>query len=391
MLPFDKALKIVLNEASTLSSETVSIEDSLNRILSEDIKSDIDLPPCDRAIMDGYACRREDIDKELSIVEIIQAGKKPEKEIEPNQCAKIMTGASMPKGADCVIMVEHTENPTGKTVRIFGNNTNDFIRYEGEDIHAGQVVLNKGILIKPQHIAVLASAGCTKVPVAKQPIVGIIATGDELVEPDTKPNPWQLRNSNSLQLKAQLENIGTNVIYYGIAKDSIDEIDIAFKKAADECDVVTISGGVSMGDFDFGPEIFKKNNVKLLFEKIALKPGKPTVFGVREGLYCFGIPGNPVSTFTVTKLLIKPFLYKLMGHEYCPLNIKLPLGETIKRKDIERLGWFPVRITSEGNVKSIDYHGSAHINALSCADGLISMDIGIAELSKDSIVPVRLI
>ena len=391
MLPFDKALKTVLDSAQLLSSKKVSITHSLNRVLAEDIKSDIDIPPCDRAVMDGYACRREDIEKELSIVEVIPAGKNPEKEIVPGQCAKIMTGAVMPIGADCVIMVEHTENPTDTTVRIFGENTNDFIRYQGEDISTGQIVLAKGTLIKPQHIAVLASAGYTEVHVSKQPKVGIIATGDELVEPHIKPTLCQLRNSNSLQFKTQLENIGVAVTYYGIAKDSIDEINNLFRKAADQCDIVAVSGGVSMGDFDFVPEIFKKNNIKLLFEKIALKPGKPTVFGTGKELYCFGIPGNPVSTFVVTELLIKPFLYKLMGHEYSPVNIKLPLAETITRKDTERLGWFPVRITSEGLLKSIDYHSSAHINSLSNADGLISMNVGVAELPKGSFVPIRLI
>lgn len=391
MLPFDKALKTVLGSAYFLNSETVSIAESLNRILAEDIKSDINIPACDRAVMDGYACRREDLDKELSIVEVIPAGKKPEKEIGPEQCAKIMTGAPIPKGADCVIMVEHTKKPADKTVSIFGENTNNFIRYKGEDIKMGQVVLNKGTLVKPQHIAVLASAGYTEVPVTKRPKVGIIATGDELVEPDIKPQTWQLRNSNSFQLAAQFETIGAAVTYYGIAKDSIDVIDKLFQKAADACDIVTISGGVSMGDFDFVPEIFKKNNVKLLFEKIALKPGKPSVFGVREGLYCFGIPGNPVSTFVVFELLIKPFLYKLMGHEYSPVNLKLPLAETITRKVTERLGWIPVKITSDGRVKSIDYHGSAHINSLGDADGLISMDVSIAEIPEDSLVHIRLV
>lgn len=146
-----------------------------------------------------------------------------------------------------------------------------------------------------------------------------------------------------------------------------------------------------MGDFDFVPGIFKKNNVKLLFEKIALKPGKPTVFGIKGELYCFGVPGNPVSTFAVFELLIKPFLYKLMGHDYRPLYIRMPLNETIKRKDTERLGWIPVIITKDGRLKPIEYHGSAHINALSEAAGLISIDIGVAEISKNSLVPVRLI
>lgn len=391
MLSFEKAFEIVLNSARTSGSEKVNVTLSLNRVLAEDIKSDIDIPPCDRGIMDGYACRRQDLAEELTIVEIIPAGKIPEKEIGPNQCAKIMTGASIPKGADCVIMVEHTENPSTDKVRIFGDNSNDYIRRKGVDTKAGQVVLKKGTLIKPQHIAILATAGCSEVPVSKLPKVGIIATGDELVELHIKPKEWQLRNSNSLQLKAQFESIGSSVTDYGIAKDVIEKIDSVFKRAASENDIVVISGGVSMGDFDFVPEILKKNNINLLFEKIALKPGKPTVFGLRDKLYCFGIPGNPVSTFVVFELLIKPFLYKFMGHDYSPLNIRMPLDETVTRKEMERKEWLPVKITNEGKLRPINYHGSAHINSLASADGLISMDTGVAEIPEGTSVSVRLI
>lgn len=390
-MSFNKALETIIDSAHFLGVESVNISHSLNRVLAEDIKSDIDIPPCERAVMDGYACRRQDIDKELSIIEIIPAGKNPQKEIGPNQCAKIMTGAPIPKGADCVIIIEHTENPTGDTIRIFGDNSHDYIRTKGEDVRTGQVVLDKGTLIKPQHIAALAAAGCTEVPVSRLPKAGIIATGDELVEPQMKPEQWQLRNSNSLQLAAQFENTGSIATYYGIAKDSIDEIDNVFKKAASENDIVVISGGVSMGDFDFVPGIFKKNNVKLLFEKIALKPGKPTVFGIKEGLYCFGVPGNPVSTFAVFELLIKPFLYKLMGNDYQPLYIRMQLNETVTRKYTERLEWIPAAITKDGRLRPIEYHGSAHINALNEAAGLISIDIGVAEIPKDSLVPIRLI
>jgi molybdopterin molybdotransferase len=391
MLSFQKALEIVLDSARVLDSEKVDITNSVGRILAEDVKSDIDVPACNKAVMDGYACRRQDLAKELSIVEIIPAGKIPEKEIQPNQCAKIMTGAMMPKGANCVIMVEHTENISNNKVSIIGDNANDYIRHKGMDINAGQVVLKKGTLIKPQHTAILAAAGCTEVPVSRLPKVGIIATGDELVEPHIKPNLCQLRNSNSLQLKAQFETVAASVTYYGIVKDVIDEIDSVFNKAACENDIAVISGGVSMGDFDFVPETLKKNGIKLLFEKIALKPGKPTVFGMRDDLYCFGIPGNPVATFVVFELLIKPFLYKMMGYDYSALNIMLPLDETITRKDTERLEWLPVKITNEGRLKLIDYHGSAHINALCNVDGLISMDIGTAQIPKGTVVRTRLI
>jgi len=391
MLPFDEALKIVLDSTRFLGSENIDITGTANRILAQDVKSDIDIPPSDRAVMDGYACRRQDLANELTIIETIPAGAIPEKAIGPNQCSKIMTGAPVPEGADCVVMVEFTENPTDKTVHFTGKETQDYIRRRGQDINTGQVVLHKGTLIKPQHIAVLASVGCVSVCVSKRPKVAVIATGDELIEPQFKPSPWQLRNSNSFQLVAQLESIGTVATYYGIATDTIDEIDKMFKKAAAENDVVTISGGVSMGDFDLVPGVLKQNNIELLFEKIALKPGKPTVFGKSEDLYCFGIPGNPVSTFAVFELLIKPFLYKLMGHDYVPPHIDMPLCETIKRKDTERLSWIPVKITDSGQLKPIEYHGSAHINALSDADGLVSMDIGVTEMPKGTFVPLRLI
>jgi molybdopterin molybdotransferase len=391
MLPFDEALRIVLDSAHKLGSEHVDIAQATNRILAEDVESDMDMPPRDRSVFDGYACRREDLANELKIIETIPAGMPPKKTIGPNQCAKIMTGATVPPGADCVFMVELTENPTAGTVRFIGEKTDDNIRPQGRDIKAGQVVLRCGTRIRPQDIAVLATVGHAEVLVAKMPTVGIIATGDELVEPHSKPSPWRLRNSNSPQLAAQLENISTAVTDYGIAKDTTGEIDRTFKKAAAENDVVLLSGGVSMGDFDLVPGILKQNNIELLFGKIALKPGKPTIFGISENLYCFGLPGNPVSTFAVFELMVKPFLYKLMGHDYVPPNVQMPLEETISRKDTERRGWTPVTITDVGTLRKVEYHDSGHINALCGADGLVCMDIGMAEIPKGTIVQIRLI
>jgi molybdopterin molybdotransferase len=391
MLPFDEALRIVLDSAHKLDSERVDISQATSRILAEDVESDLDIPPRDISVFDGYACRQHDLANELKIIETIRAGMPPKKKIGPNQCAKIMTGASMPMGADCVFMVELAEKPTAGTVRFTGEKTDDNIRPQGRDIKAGQVVLPSGTRIRPQDIAVLAMVGHTEVLVAKKPAVGIIATGDELVEPHSKPSPWRLRNSNSPQLAAQLESVSTVVTDYGIAKDTTGEIDHTFKKAAEENDVVLLSGGVSMGDFDLVPGILKQNNIELLFEKIALKPGKPTIFGVSENLYCFGLPGNPVSTFVVFELLVKPFLYKLMGYDYLPPKVQMPLDESLGRKDTERRGWIPVKITDAGTLKKVEYHDSGHINALCGADGLVCMDVGVAEIPKGTIVHVRLI
>jgi molybdopterin molybdotransferase len=185
--------------------------------------------------------------------------------------------------------------------------------------------------------------------------------------------------------------MGAAAINYGVAGDTANEIDLVFKKAIAQSDVVIVSGGVSVGDFDFVPGIFKQNKVDLLFEKIAVKPGKPTVFGVSEKKYCFGLPGNPVSTFVLFEILVKPFLYRLMGHNHKPLNIRMPLEEALTNKKAKRQRWLPVAITEKGTVRAVEYHGSAHINSLCDADGLVSMNVGVAENKKGTIVKVRLI
>ena len=391
MLPFEKALKTVLDSARWLGSERVDIASAVNRILAEDVTSDTDMPPFNKSAMDGYACRQEDLANELTIIETIQAGASPRMAIESNQCAKIMTGAVVPQGADCVIMVEFTENPTANTIRFVGEYTVDNICLKGEDIKAGKVVLQKGSRIRPQHISVLASVGCAQPVVSKRPRVAVFATGDELVQPASRPGPSQIRNSNSFQLAAQVESVGAVARNYGIAKDTDKAINEMFKKAVEENDVVIVSGGVSVGDFDLVPGIFKQNNINLLFEKVAMKPGRPTVFGISDKVYCFGLPGNPVSTFVLFELLVKPFLYKLMGHDYTPPAIQMPLGESIRRRKTERQSWIPITITDTGTLKPVEYHGSAHINALCIADGVISIDVGVAEIEKGTIVRVRLI
>jgi len=391
MLPFEKAFEIVLNSARLLGTEHIGLADAANRILAEDVKSDIDMPPFNKSAMDGYACRRTDLANELAIIETIPAGVPPENVIGPNQCAKIMTGAMVPLGADCVIMVEFTKNPSENTVRFTGKETDGNICLKAEDIKVGQIVLSKGTLIKPQHIATLAAVGCANPCVAVRPKVAILATGNELVEPSQSPAFSQIRDSNSFHLAAQVETTGAITKNYGITRDTKKAIDSAIKTAIAENDVVLISGGVSMGDFDFVPDILKQNGIELMFEKIAIKPGKPTVFGFskNKSVFCFGMPGHPVSGFVMCELLVKPFLYRLMGHNFIPLEIKMPLRTSISRKKAGRPSWIPVAITDEGTARPVEYHGSAHFNALCAADGLLCIPKGTAEFKEGTIVSVR--
>jgi molybdopterin molybdotransferase len=402
MISLEQAFQIVINTAKLIEPERVSIENALGRVLSEDIFSDIDMPPFDKAAMDGYACRAEDIFNELEVMEVIPAGKIPEKEITKNTCAKIMTGAPIPKGTEIVIIVEDTEIlPSGK-IRYTkpqpipdscsldsSTSVSDNICRTGEDIQKDSLLLKKGTILKSAHIAVMASAGNVRPLVSKKVKVGVIATGSELVEPGEKPGISQIRNSNGFQMTAQLAEIHAEAHYYGIAPDNEESTYQLLKKATDENDVVLLSGGVSMGDFDFVPKIFNQLEFNILFDRIAVQPGKPTTFAVRGTKYCFGMPGNPVSSFVQFELLVKPFLYKLCGADFRPANIKMPLAETFTRKRANRQSWIPVVFTSDGKVSVSEYHGSAHINGLDDADGLISVPINVYQIKEGEIVHVR--
>jgi molybdopterin molybdotransferase len=391
MLAFDEALQIVLGSSRQLGSERVDLSVATNRILAEDVTSDVDMPPFDKSAMDGYACRRADLSNELSIIERIPAGRVPRKTVGVNQCAKIMTGGMVPQSADCVVMVEQTEQQTAETMRFTGQQTSDNICPKGEDVNAGQVVLRKGTRIRPQHIATLAAVGCTSVCVFRPPKVAVISTGDELVTPGEKPWLSQIRETNSHQLSAQAGQVGAIVSNYGIVADRKQDIDRMLRKAIVENDVVVLSGGVSAGDYDHVPGIMTQMGIDVLFQKVAIKPGKPTVFGVCSDTFCFGLPGNPVASFVIFELLVKPFLYKMMGHNYRAACACVPLAVAVKRKKTERQNWIPVVITDDLQVKPVEYNGSANITAFCDADGLIGIDKGITEIEKGTVVQVRLI
>jgi molybdopterin molybdotransferase len=389
MLQFEEALDIVMKSAKMLGVEKVLLNDSLNRVLAEDVSSDMDLPPFDRSAVDGYACRRTDIKEVLEVIELIPAGQAPTKVIGKNQCSKIMTGAQIPEGADCVLMVEFTEKVDQNKIRFTASDTMNNIAYKAEDVHNGDVVLTKGTLIQPQHIAILATVGCVKPLVSRQPKVAIISTGDELVEPEIKPGLSQIRNSNAYQLIAQVKNAHCIPVYMGIAPDDPEKTKEMITRALEQSDVLILTGGVSMGDFDFIPAILKEKKIEIKFQKLLVRPGSPTVFGLSENRWIFGLPGNPVSSFVVFEMLAKPLLLRLMGQTEEIKNIRLPIASDYKRKKTDRLNWVPININSDGEVTMIEYHGSAHIHSICFADGLMIVPFGVSEIKKGELVDVR--
>lgn len=391
MITLEEAIGIIRSNSETLDAERLDLMESLNRVLREDVIADVDMPPFDKSAVDGFACHNDDIRETLVVVETIPAGVQPQRSIGRGQCAKIMTGAVMPEGADCVLLREDVEEIGGQSVRFKCDRTAVNICYKGEDVVVGQKLAVSGCRITPKEVATLALAGYSRPLVSKKPRVGIIATGDEIVEPSILPEQSKIRNSNSYQLFAHCVQFGCSPTYYGIVRDENDSILPVIKKATDENDLVLLTGGVSAGDLDLVPAMLEQAGFEILFRGVGIQPGRPTVFGTSGGKCVFGIPGSPVASFIVFEVLVKELLACSMGLTDFAAISRCTLAGAIKRQKVNRMGWRPVSIGIDGKAHPVEYHGTAHISSYAAADGIVAIPIGIAELNEGSIVDVRLI
>lgn len=391
MVSLDFAISKVLEHSKPLShTEQVTLWESLGRVLASDISSDINMPPFNKSAVDGYACRKHDLHNTLKVLEVIPAGQMPTKTVIEGTCSKIMTGAPLPSGADCVIMVEEVEKINETEIRFTGKYSKTNIAKFAEDVKVGDIVLTKGVLIEPQHIAILAAVGVSEVSVNIKPKVSILITGDELVETDVKPELSQIRNSNGHQLYAQVINAGAIPIYGGIVDDTQVATRNAIVYALEKSNIVVLTGGVSMGDFDYVPNVLKDLGVDIMFQTIAVQPGKPTLFGVKGDKLIFGLPGNPVSSLFQFHLLVRTAINLMLGSTKPNSDIlKMPLANDYKRKRAERLALVPARINDSGEVEPINYHGSAHIFALAKASAMVIVPLGVDFIKKGEIVDVR--
>ncbi|PKP39187.1 MAG: molybdopterin molybdenumtransferase MoeA [Bacteroidetes bacterium HGW-Bacteroidetes-15] len=391
MVSLEYAISKVLEHSKPLShTEQVTLWESLGRALASDITSDINMPPFNKSAVDGYACRKDDLQSTLKVLEVIPAGQMPTKIVTAGTCSKIMTGAPLPDGADCVIMVEEVEDVNASEIHFTGKYSKPNIARFAEDTEVGDIVLSKGILIEPKHIAILAAVGASMVTVATKPRVSILITGDELVEPEIKPELSQIRNSNGHQLYAQVINAGAIPVYGGIVDDTKESTQTAIAQALEKSNIVVLTGGVSMGDFDYVPNVLKDLGVDIMFQTIAVQPGKPTLFGVKGDKLVFGLPGNPVSSLFQFDLLVQPAIKSMMGLSKPTKDIlKMPLANDYKRKRAERLALVPARINNSGEVEPINYHGSAHIFALAKANAMVIVPLGVDFIKKGETVDVR--
>jgi molybdopterin molybdotransferase len=389
MLTIEEALRIINKTVTPLETERLSLNTSLRRILAEDVFADMDMPPFNKSAMDGFACRQQDLGNILEIVGEIPAGSVSKISIGKNQCARIMTGAQVPDGADFVLMKEHAgEIEKGKIQR-----TKEVSRanicYVGEDVKAGKIILKKGERLLPAHIAMLASVGHINPLVYKIPSVAVLSTGNELVEPDEIPGISKTRNSNGVQLVSQSLLYGLHADYLGIVKDNEELLETTLSTAIEKHQVTLISGGVSVGDYDFVPKILKQLGVEIMFHGVKAKPGKHMLFGRKGNHFIFGMPGNPVSSYVQFEIMVKPLLNKLMGNADETNFLFCPLDADIKRKNTDEINFVPMVFMANGSALPIEYHGSAHIHAYTKAHGIMELHSGISELKKGEIVRVR--
>jgi molybdopterin molybdotransferase len=389
MITTEEALKIIEDNISPLEAEVIGYANSINRILYEPVFSDMDFPPFNKAVMDGYACRKIDLHQPLTVIEEIPAGKVPENSVSSGQCAKIMTGAEVPQGADIVIMKEDVKILDNQQIFFTREYSDTNICFTSEDVKSGDSLLEEGIIIKPEHLALFAGAGRTDIKVYKKPSIAVISTGSEIVEPDCTPARGQIRNTNGPHLVGQVHSMGLEADYMGIIQDMKDKITDKILFAIKDHNLLIISGGVSVGDYDYVPEILKELGFDLLITTISSKPGKHTIFAKKGNCYVLGLPGNPVSSYIQFEVIGKPLIYKLMGHDYSPLRFSVKISGEFKRRNADRFEIIPVRINRQGEAELLPYHGSAHIQSLAYASALMEIPVGINQIIKGETVYVR--
>lgn len=400
---FETAYRTILESVTECGSETVSLGDASGRILYQDIRSQIDIPPLDNSAMDGFALHWSDTrgatrerPVELQICGEIQAGGDfTGVRLEKRSAVRIMTGAPIPDGADAVIPVEFIlEDASRGTISVFQElQQHENIRYAGEDIKAGQVVLTKGTKLRSAETGLLASLNISEIPVYRKPRVAIISTGDEIAEVGAACKPGQIRNSNAYTLSSEIKKYNALPHYIGIARDSMSVTKELFSKAL-EYDMVISTGGVSMGKYDLVKDVLMELGAEISFGSIRMKPGKPVIFGSRKNTLVFGLPGNPVSTMVSFIQFVRPALLKMSGARYLKKPEMLAIADNDLNKKPGRKeflrGFFSI-VDGMVHVSTTGPQGSGILRSMSEANCLIVLGEESTGCRKGERVPIQLI
>jgi len=394
--PYDEAIQLVLEQVSRLNDQETDLVDSLGRILAEEIFADCDLPPFDRAMMDGIALRASDTGNppaELKIIGVANAGEPFEGRVESGQAIRIMTGAPVPPGADSVEMVEKVELTDRNTV-VLNHAVTPGRHIAGKATYSkkGQCIFQPGTRIAPAHIGVLAGFGYTRVKIIRPPAVGIFSTGDELIDIDRIPVFGQVRDSNSYLLEALCRRLGLETERLGCLPDDLQET--IKRDASSTFDMLILSGGVSMGERDFVHRAIRESGYAVAFHKAAVKPGKPVLFGKKHSRMVFGLPGNPVSSLVTFVLFVQPVVRKVMGYsQVLPVKQKARLLQPVQNRSNRRY-YAPGQAVSAEiglEVKPVKTEGSADLTSFSSANVLIVVPADVDEIVSGRLVEIILI
>jgi molybdopterin molybdotransferase len=395
MLSVSEAQAVVLRHARALSPAPSLVSVALlGQVLAENIASDIDMPPFDKSLMDGFAIRSADLPQghaTLSIIEEVTAGQTPKRALEAMQATRIMTGAPIPVGADAVVMIERTKLTADGRVEVEDQSSRpgQNIMPRGREMRRGETVLESGCVLRPQEFGILASVGKTCVAVIPRPTMAILTTGDEVVDATRQPGPGQIRNGNGPMLHAQAARAGGIPRSLGIAPDAASKLRSLIKDGL-QSNVLVLSGGVSAGKLDLVPGVLEELGVQAHFHKVALKPGKPILFGTWDtGTLVFGLPGNPVSALVGFELFVRPALRRLAGHEKVgPFFVEAALGEPFTYKT-DRPTYYPAALDAESRrVRPVPWFGSPDLRALTRANAFLVIAAGEHQLPAGYVVSV---
>jgi molybdopterin molybdotransferase len=397
MLTVEEAQAQVMSEIAIGAAEPVPLDDSLGRVLREDVIATGDLPPADNSGMDGYAVRAEDllhVPVRLRVTDDIPAGHPSSRTLEPGTAMRIMTGAHVPDGADTVVQVELTDGGTDFVTinKALPRGTN--IRRRGGDMRAGDLVIRTGVPIGPAEIAMLAAAQKTTVQVGRRPTVAILSTGDELVDAGEPLAPGKIVNTNGPLLAALVRAAGAVPRLLGIVRDTKDAT-IAALETALASDFVLSSGGVSVGAYDFVKEALDALGAETKFWRVAMKPGKPVVLSRWKDRVIFGLPGNPVSSLVSFHLFAAPALRKAMGQEadLYPPRVNARLDAPLKSIGDRRV-YVRVQVSArdgELHARPLASQGSGSLTSMIGANGLAVVEEGVTNVDAGANVPVLLI
>jgi molybdenum cofactor synthesis domain-containing protein len=398
MISVAEAIQIVRQRTQALPTEKVKLDTVLGRVLAEDVVADTDLPPFDRAQMDGYAVRAQDLSEapvRLRIVGESAAGRGWHHQLDEGQAVRIMTGAPVPAGADSVQQVELThELKDGSVVELLETvETGKSIVPRGSEIKAGEVVLRAGTTINAAMMAVLAAFGYAQVEVFRKPRVAVLATGTELVSVDQKPGQDQIRDSNNYSISAYAELAGAVVERMPVTGDETSLLRTQIAEAAKRCDLIVTSGGVSMGVYDVTKAALKELDAELFFERVALRPGKPTVFArLPNGTLVFGLPGNPVSVSVTFNLFARTALLAMQGTAEPALKRETAVLARTVKGTTDRESYLPAQLTTNDDAELVAFPlkwgGSSDFVAFALTTALLIVPANVKAIEPGSLVAV---